>query len=182
MVDVILYSFLASFFLIFLGIGIYIRYRKNISKIAIEEKINGLKTHIKKYRFWYFGIACIVLISVFYYLWDVFFNPHRINYFPMPNVPPPQIIDNEENFLTSFRSLVIYALITLSRCFPVIIFLFSFVLLMLGPRIFKHSKYGFLFQSLTGITSSISMFYLIIILVANLFIFVYLILSFSGVF
>jgi hypothetical protein len=181
MFDVIFYSFSAGFFSILLGVGIYILYREKINEFPVKEKINGLITHFQKYRYWYIAIIIIMLAPILYYSWDIFFNPHRIIHFPEPNVPPPQLVDNEENFFDSLGSFVIYALTTFARCLPFMVFLYSFVLLMLGPRIFKRSKYGFLFQSLTGITTSISMVYVIVILVANLFVLIYLILSFSGI-
>jgi hypothetical protein len=95
MFGVTLNSFLVSLMLILLGVGIYIKFREKINKVPVKEKIKGQITHFQKYRYWYLTVTIIVLAPILYYSWDGLFNPHKINYFPGPNVPPPQPAGNE---------------------------------------------------------------------------------------
>lgn len=95
MFDVILNSFLASFFLILLGVGIYIRFGGEFNKTTFKEKISGLIPHFQKHRYWYLAVTIIVLAPILTYSWYVLSNPVRINYFPPPNVPLPQQVENK---------------------------------------------------------------------------------------
>lgn len=176
MVDVILYSFLASFFLILLGTGIYIRYRENISKIAIKEKISRLNSHFQEHRYRYLGIVGIALIPILYYAWDEFINPYKINYFPGPNVPPPQPVNNNDNDIFLFFDLPIMVFQFFKPLTLGLTTIFMSVLLLLGPRIFKFNKNGFLFQTSLGIIVSALLFFSIAVVVINIFGFIILLL------
>lgn len=177
----ILYTILVNFVLFFFAMGIYIRFREQINKLSIKETTGKFITHLQMHPYWYSGIFFVMVASILYYAWDIFFNPYRINYYSEPNVPSPRMINNEPNVFTSFIDYFLIFVSMFARCLPVIVFLFSIVFLMLGPRIFRNSKHGFLFQSVTGIIASISMFFVMGALVLNIFAFLYLILVLSGI-
>ncbi len=167
MFEVVLYSFLASFFLILLGTGIYIRYREKINQFPVKEKIIGLKNNFQKYRYWYLAVTVIVLAPILYYSLDSIFNPSRFKPPPELHVPPPQPVKNEDDsylfyFVTEFFRIS-SPIITIAG------FCFVSLLLILGPWIFKFNKNSFLFQSLAGITSSILFIPSILYIVLTIF-------------
>ncbi len=167
MSDVIFNSLLIGSFLIFFAVGIFFQNRKNVSEISIKEKISTLNSHFQEYRFWYFGIACMALVPVLYYLWDEFFNPYKINYFPGPNVPSPQSADN--NNITLFFDLPLMVFQSFKLQILGLTTIFMSVLLLLGPRIFKFNKNGFLFQTSLGIIVSVLLFFGIVVIVIIIF-------------
>ncbi len=156
MFDVIFYSFSAGFFSILLGVGIYILYREKINEFPVKEKINGLITHFQKYRYWYIAIIIIMLVPILYYLWDVFFNPYRINYFPGPNVPPPAVLDKRDNFFSCSLKIFVALIEGAPEFFAritIIVIVMSLVLVL--PRISMLRKNGFLFEYLKKIAINI---------------------------
>ena len=172
MFDVMLYLFLASFFLILLGTGIYIRFREKINEFPFKEKNNGLIMHIQKYRYWYLAVTVIVLAPILTYYWDSVFNPPRFKPPPELNVPSPVAMDNVGDVFIFFESS--------STCFyffktfaPRVVFFVSLLLMPFGPRIF--SKYDIVFQSSIGIISSIILLFTIAVIVTNILYFIFFI-------
>lgn len=163
MIEVMLYSFLASFFLILLGTGIYIRFREKINQFPVKEKNNGLKTHFQKYRYWYLAVTVIVLTLTLYLYLNSVLNPPRFKPPPEIYVPPYQSAEfvneddrNEDDSYVPFSFELLILVLTFFRpSIPIVGFCFASFLLILGPWIFKFNKNSFLFQSLTGITHSI---------------------------
>ncbi len=184
MFDVILYSFLASFFLILLGTGIYIRFREKINQFPVKEKNNGLKTHFQKYRYWYWAVTVIVLTPTLYFYLNSVLNPPRFKPPPEIYVPPYQsaefvneddsylsekFVNEDDNYLPISFELLILVLTFFRPSIPIVGFCFASFLLILGPWIFKFNKNSFLFQSLAGITSSILFIPLILYIVLAIF-------------
>ena len=175
MFDVILYSFLASFFLILLSVGIYIRFREKINEFPFKEKINGLKTHFQKYRYLYLAVTVIVLAPILTYYLDSVLNPPRFKPPPEIRVPPPAAMENEDdNYLPFSFELLIGVLMFFRPSIPIVGFCFASFLLILGPWIFKFNKNSFLFQSLAGITSSILFIPLILYIVLAIFLVIFI--------
>lgn len=177
MVDVILYSFLVCFFLILLGTGIYIRYRGKINEFPFKEKINGLKTHFQKYRYWYLAVTVIVLAPILTYYLDSVLNPPRFKPPPEIYVPPYQsgeFVNEDDSYLPFSFELLIGVLMFFRPSIPIVGFCFSSFLLILGPWIFKFNKNSFLFQSLAGISSSILFIPLILYIVLVIFFIIFI--------
>ncbi len=148
MFDVILNSFLASFFLILLGVGIYIRFGREFNKTTFKEKISRLIPHFQKHRYWYLAVTIIVLAPILTYSWYVLSNPVRINYFPPPNVPLPQQVENKgietplNQYYSFFEVVIVYffyfvfvLIVGAIKTYPLLSFLafisFSFIVLAL---------------------------------------------------
>ncbi len=163
MVDVILYSVLAGFILILLGVVIYVRFRAKINEFPFKEKINRLKTHFQKYHYWYLAITVIVLAPILTYYLDSVLNPSRFKPPPEIYVPPPQTVANNNIIVLQIFKLFVPLIITI---------LASVLLSIVSSRIFKFKKHGFLSQFPIELIVRISLILIVAGMVAKIFIFI----------
>lgn len=163
MFDVMLYLFLASFFFILLGTGIYIRFREKINEFPFKEKNNGLIMHIQKYRYWYLAVTVIVLAPILYFYLNSVLNPPRFKPPPEIYVPPPQTVANNNIIVLQIFKLFVPLIITI---------LASVLLSIVSSRIFKFKKYGFLSQFPIETIVRISLILIVAGMVAKIFIFI----------
>lgn len=155
MFDVILGSLLASFFLILLGVGMYIRFREKINNIPTKEKINELIMHVQKYRYWYLAATVIVLAPIFHYYLDSVLNPPRFKPPPEIYVPPPQQVDNRDSISLLSKSFLM-AFQLFSPCIVIFIAPLSLVLILRWK--YRFNQNDFIYQSLTKMTTTIILF------------------------